>query len=179
MNLISKVLGLFSRSLLILIAGMCAIAFGAYIAFLTYQTVFYIPNVNVPSVLRLELDTAQKTLHQNGLKMKVINNPVFSEGDLFFITSQSPSAGTVVKKNRTVEVEIGGTGVTHQIPDLIGKTIEEAEILLSESDYRIGDIAYSNHHQIPQGRIIAQTPKPGGNIYSDGEINILVSKGLY
>nr|MBP8718967.1 PASTA domain-containing protein [Candidatus Atribacteria bacterium] len=78
-----------------------------------------------------------------------------------------------------VEVEIKELKIVQQIPNLIGKTIAEAEMILSESGYQIGDIAYTMHYQIPEGRIIAQTPQPGENRASDGKINILVSKGLY
>lgn len=178
-NLLTKLLVTFSRSLFMLIIGISAVALGAYISFLAYQTIFFIPNVNVPSVLGMELNNAQQTLHQSGLKMYVIDDHIFREGDNFFVISQNPPAATELKRNRTVEVEIKETKTTYQIPDLIGKTIQEAENLLSEYGFRIGNIAYSMHHQSPQGRIIAQTPKPGENIQTNGEINILVSKGLY
>jgi len=95
------------------------------------------------------------------------------------VISQNPDAGTEIKKNRTVEVEIRETGISTQIPDLFGKTVGEAEILLSENGYRLGNIAYAMHHQLTQGKIIAQTPMPGENIQAGDEINILVSKGLY
>ncbi len=179
MNLLAKILGLFSRSIFFLIAVLCAVALGAYLAFVTYQTVFYIPNVHVPPVVNLDLDSAQERLHQNGLKMNVVNDSELLEGELFFVVSQKPQAGTEIKKNRTVEVEIGGDTVRQKIPDLVGRTIQEAENLLSEYGYRIGNIAYTAHPQFPEGRIIAQTPEPGENTSTNGDINILVSKGLY
>jgi len=178
-KLFSKLLAIISYSLFLLIIGLVTVALGAYIAFLAYQTIFYIPNVSVPSVLNMELNNAQQTLHQTGLKMMVIDDHLFREGEQFLVISQNPTAGTEIKKNRTVEVEIRETGTSNQIPDLIGKTIQEAEILLSEAGFRIGNIAYSVHHQSPQGRVIAQTPNPGENIQTNEEINILVSKGLY
>ncbi len=178
-NLLIRLLVFFSRSLFILIIAIGTVALGAYIAFLVYQTIFYIPNVTIPSVLNLELNIAQETLHQSGLKMNVIDDHIFREGDRFFVISQNPPAGSEIKKNRTVEVEITETKTSYQVPDLVGRTVQEAENLLSEYGYRIGNIAYSMHHQSAQGRIIAQTPRPGENIQTNGEINILVSKGLY
>lgn len=178
-NQIIKVLSVFSRFLFILIFSIAIILLGAYLAFLTYQTIFNVPVVQVPSVVNMELEAAQQRLYQAGLKMAVLDDHIFREGEQFIVISQRPEAGTEVKKNRTVEVEIKELKIVQQIPNLIGKTIAEAEMILSESGYQIGDIAYTMHYQIPEGRIIAQTPQPGENRASDGKINILVSKGLY
>ena len=168
-----------SRFLFLLVMVIVTVALGGYIAFLTYQTIFYIPNVNVPSVLSMEINNAQQVLHQTGLKMLVIDEPLFREGDHLFVVGQDPSPGTEIKKNRTVEVEVRETKVSNQVPNIIGKTTKEAEALLAEQGYSFGNIAYSMHHQLSQGRIIAQNPNPGENIGTNGEVNILVSKGLY
>jgi len=77
-NLLTKFLKQLGRSLFMIIVGIVAVALGAYIAFLAYQTIFYIPNVNVPSVLNMELDAAQQTLHQIGLKIAIGKVTVFS-----------------------------------------------------------------------------------------------------
>lgn len=178
MILIAKIIGFFSRSVFFLISVLCAAALGAYLAFLAYQTVFYIPNVHVPALVNMDLDSARHLLHQNGLKMNVINDSELFEDALVFVIGQNPEAGTEIKKNRTVEVDIGGDNIPQEIPDLIGRTIQEAENLLSGYGYRIGNIAYTGHQQFPEGRIIAQTPRPGEGNPANGEINILVSKGL-
>mgnify|MGYP006291768017 CR=1 FL=1 len=167
------------RVLFMIIAVMVAIAIGAYIAFLTYQTIFDIPNVSVPSVLNMELGAARQTIYQSGLKMRVIDDHIFREGDEFYVISQNPPPGDEIKKNRTVEVEIRETKSSHKIPNLIGRTVEEAEQILSEYGYQIENIAYSRHQNLAEGTIIAQTPTPGENLQMNGGINILVSKGLY
>ncbi|MFW6134589.1 MAG: PASTA domain-containing protein [Elusimicrobiota bacterium] len=177
--MLTKIVMMIMRFLFMVIAVMGAIALGAYIAFLTYQTIFYIQNVTVPSVVNMELDEARETIYQSGLKMKVIDDHVFREGDKFYVISQNPSPGDEIKKNRTVEIGIRETKSSQQVPNLVGKTIEEAEQILSEYEYQIGNIAYSMHQDLPKGTIIAQTPTPGENTQTNGEINILVSKGLY
>ena len=178
-NTLKNLLVLAGRLIFLMITGIAITGLGAYLAFLSYQTIFYIPNVKVPSVLNMEIDAAQKTLHQSGLKIEVVKEPLFREGDRFFVVNQNPAAGTEIKKNRTVKVEIRETEIAAQIPDLIGKTLPEAEALLSENGFQVGDIAYSMHHQFEQGKIIAQTPRPGDRIQENGAINILVSKGIY
>lgn len=155
------------------------IAIGGYVAFLTYQTIFYIPNVNVPSVLSMDINDAQNILHQTGLKMNIIDKPFVNDRDNLFIINQNPPPGSEVKKNRTVEVEVAQTIASERVLDLIGRTVQEAELLLDDSGYRIGNIAYAMHHQLSRGKIIAQTPNPGEKGDNDGEIHVLVSKGIY
>jgi len=178
-NMISKIIIGTGRFIFFIVMVIVAVGIGAYAAFLAYQTIFNIPNVNVPSVLNKDINTARQILQNTGLKMTIIDEPFVSGGDSLFVISQNPSPGTEVKKSRTVEVEVRETRASNQAPNLIGKTISEAENILSEMGYNIGNIAYSMHHQLPEGRIIAQNPNPGENIQGNGAISILVSKGLY
>ena len=178
-NFVARSLIIFTRILFIIFFSIGAVILGGYTAFLTYQTVFAVPVVQVPSVIGMELDAARQTLYNTGLKMVIIDDHIFSQGEHYDVIAQKPPAGTEIKKNRTVEVEIKAGGTFQQVPDLVGKTIAEAEALLSEYGYHIGDIAYTLHHQLPEGRIVAQTPPAGGSKANDGKVNILVSKGLY
>ncbi|MDD3631785.1 MAG: PASTA domain-containing protein [Atribacterota bacterium] len=170
---------IFIRILSIIIFGIGAVLLGGYGAFLTYQTIFAVPVVKVPSVVDMELDAARQVLYKTGFKMLTIDDSIFQQGEQYIVIAQKPPAGTGLKKNRTVEVEIRTAGVYRQIPELVGKTIAEAEALLLEYGYQIGEIAYTLHQKLPEGRIIAQTPVAGENKTIDGKINILVSKGLY
>lgn len=169
----------FIRILFIVISSIGAVLLGGYGAFLAYQTVFAVPVVQVPSVIDMELDATRQVLYKTGLKMLIIDDSTFQQGEQYIVVAQKPPAGTRLKKNRTVEVEIKTASFYRQIPELVGKTIDEAETLLLESGYQIGEIAYTQHQRLPQGRIIAQTPTPGENNTIDGKVNILVSKGLY
>lgn len=168
-----------TRLAFVLMVAIISIAAGGYIAILTYQAIFYIPNVTVPSVLNMEINAAQQELHQSGLKMMIVDEPVLGDSSNWFVISQKPLPGAEIKKNRTIEVEIRDIRISNQIPNLIGKTLQEAENLLVESNYTIGNIAYSMHHQIATGRIIAQTPNAGEISADNIEISVLVSKGVY
>ncbi len=167
------------RFIFLLIVIIVTVAIGAYAAFLAYQTIFYIPNVNVPSVLNKDINTARNILQDTGLKIQIIDEPFFGEDDNLYVVRQDPPPGSEVKKNRTVELEVKGSRASNQVPNLIGKTIPEAEDILSELGYSIGNIAYSLHHQLSKGKIIAQNPNPGESIRGNGTISILVSKGVY
>lgn len=178
-HLLIKFFSWFGHSIIMTILVIGIFLLGIYAAFLTYQIAFYVPNVRVPSILGLELDQANQILYRSGLKLKVIDQQIFNEGNQFYIIGQNPTPGSEIKKNRTVEVEINEDGLFNKVPNLIGKTIEEAEVILLECGYQLGNIAYSNHHQLPKGIIIAQTPNTGETIQNSLKVNILVSKGIY
>lgn len=169
----------FFRILFIIIFSIGAVFLGGYGAFLAYQTIFAVPVIRVPSVVDMELDAARQVLYKTGLKMLTIEDSTFQQGEQYIVVAQKPSAGASLKKNRTVEVEIRTASVYRQIPNLIGKTIAEAEALLLEYGYQVGEVAYTLHQKLPEGKIIAQTPPAGENKAIDGKVNILVSKGLY
>lgn len=174
-----RLTNIFIRILFTVFFTIGALLLGGYAAFLTYQTIFAVPVVQVPSVVGIELDTARQALYKTGLKMLTVDEGIFQQGEQYIVIAQKPPAGARLKKNRTIEVEIRTTSAYRQIPDLVGKTILEAEILLSEYGYQIGEIAYTLHQRLPEGKIIAQNPTAGEGKDNDGKVNILVSKGLY
>jgi serine/threonine-protein kinase len=177
--MLSKIIIGTGRFVFLLIVIIITVAIGAYAAFLAYQTIFYIPNANVPSVLNKDINSARNILQNTGLKMEIIDEPFLGGDDNLYVIRQDPPPGSEVKKNRTVEVEVRETRASNQVPNLIGKTVPEAEDILSDLGYNIGNVAYSMHHQLSKGKIIAQNPNPGESIRGNGTINILVSKGVY
>ena len=170
---------IFIRFLILVSFSITAIILGGYAAFLVYQSVFAVPNVRVPSVLEMELDAARQTLYKTGLKMAVVDDNIFQEGERYIAVKQNPAAGTVIKKNRTVEVEVRTAKTFKRVPDLAGKTISEAEVILLEYGFQVGSIAYALHQTLPEGMIIAQEPMAGEDKNNSGRVNILVSNGAY
>lgn len=64
------------------------------------------------------------------------------------------------------------------VPQLIGKTIEEAKRgVTSENDYSVVVLSEEFHDTIAEGRIISQTPSYGEKMYPGSTIAVNVSKG--
>ncbi len=66
---------------------------------------------------------------------------------------------------------------TKPAPDLLGKTVEEAQAIAQEEGFTIkqGKDIYSNDY--PEGKICTQDPEPGAEAPKEGTITIHVSKG--
>jgi serine/threonine-protein kinase len=69
--------------------------------------------------------------------------------------------------------ESGGVVVA---PDLIGRTLDQAETQLSATGLRIGDVD-TRYSTVPVGRILAQEPKARLVVGDEGTVDLVFSKG--
>lgn len=72
-----------------------------------------------------------------------------------------------------------GVGVPQEavVPDLSGKTLEEARDLLQRNGLKIGDILERESETVPKGYIISTQPPVGSLVRKGRKINIIVSTG--
>lgn len=93
------------------------------------------------------------------------------------VLSQSPEPFTRVKKGRLVRltISLGERNVT--VPDLISRSIRDAEVLLIKNNLRIGDTYYSPSSEFPEGVITSQSYEAGMMVKGGAKINITVSEG--
>ncbi|OZI08956.1 penicillin-binding protein [Siphonobacter sp. BAB-5385] len=81
--------------------------------------------------------------------------------------------GTQVPKGSKIELVVGnGIGNTElDVPNLIGVSLEEAEIIIKGSDLRMGTILYKQVPGAAPGTVVEQRPAPGiGTKINVGEI---------
>ena len=65
-----------------------------------------------------------------------------------------------------------------QVPQLVGKTLEEADnSATSENDYKVVVLSEEFHDSIAEGKIISQSPAYGEKMYAGSTITVNVSKG--
>jgi len=70
-----------------------------------------------------------------------------------------------------------GPGAYTQVPDLVGAPQEQAEATLTdrELDYQV-DTAFSD--EVPEGQVISTDPRPGYDVRRDGQVQLVVSRGV-
>jgi len=136
----------------------------------------------VPEVEGLDLLEALPELHDRGLQYLVV--PKFDmEIPKNMVISQRPSAGSVVKQGRVIELSVSKGNVLDRVPNYVGYTLEGAEDSLRaiySSSYkpllRIADPSYI-HAAKPDGTIIEQEPPPGTQVAGVTELHFVVSLG--
>lgn len=160
-------------ALVIFVLSSLAFA-GIYVAFRTFMQV---PEVQVPSLLGLEKEEAREYLEEEGLTLKMgeeVFNPDYAAG---MVVAQYPTAGSVVKRNRSVVVDVSQGTQVEELPDFLGLTLREAEILLSRFNLTLGEVTYQYDEEVPQGKIIQQDPPFGEEITNEMTVYLVLSQG--
>jgi serine/threonine-protein kinase len=64
-----------------------------------------------------------------------------------------------------------------EVPSIVGKSLEEGVLLLSERDLSLRVVSKEYSSQIPQGIIISQVPSPGVRVSKNRRIEVVISEG--
>ena len=135
--------------------------------------------IEVPSLKGMRYDEASDELDSLNLKIEKGDDVYSAEIEKGKIVSQSPIAKTKVKKGSKIKVNISKGKKAGLVPDLIGKTYNDADIsaTLSQYGFVLGNVTYDESEKYDEGIIINQTPSAGSTSRAGSAINIVVSKG--
>ncbi len=134
--------------------------------------------VKVPSILNLKLDVAEKTLEKEGLILQVVSSKYSETVPLDFIISQTPLPGEKVKEGTIVKAVISNGSKNVTVPNLVGKSFEDAVSILQSIGLSLGDIS-EKEDKSPVGTILAQDPKEGTLLPPNSEVKLTVSLGQF
>lgn len=123
----------------------------------------------VPDVLGKSAQSAKKLLANREFLIKIAGTMTDSEYDEGTVCKQSPSAGTAYETGSEVEVWISsGDITTASMPDLTGKSFEEAALLLEAYGISIESISF-DASVTPEGNVIRQSILAGTDIVKGDE----------
>tara|TARA_B110000459_G_scaffold28035_1_gene27870 strand:+ start:687 stop:1277 length:591 start_codon:yes stop_codon:yes gene_type:complete len=135
----------FLKQLSIAIIALLGLAF--VILFWLKSTTNHDQKIEVPSLAKMSLDTAENKLNEVNLRFEVIDssnyNPDFPK---YSIIEQIPKAGEFVKENRKIYLTLNRSGYVYlKIPEVVGKTRRQAEPTLISMGFEIGRITYKSY----------------------------------
>ena len=134
--------------------------------------------VEMPDVKGLSLENARKQLEDLGLKVKVVNefSDTVDEND---VIKTSPKKGEDVKLGATVTLTVskGEETKTVEMPDLVGKDIDEAKYVLTKAKLELGAIEKQHSDIYKKDEVIWQSEDPGDEIKEKTKINLVISLG--
>jgi len=132
--------------------------------------------IETPDFSSLTLEEAEKKSEELGLTIIKDGEEINSQYDPGQIVSQLPEAGTKIAKEELIKVIISAEVIEEvEVPDLVGKKIEEATKLieaagLTESvEYKFNDSE--------ENLVLEQTPRAGDKIESGKVVKVTVSLG--
>ena len=130
----------------------------------------------------LTFEAASAALTELGLKAEKIDLPdeVIAPGVVvsWSIPDQPTlKAGDSVVKGTTVAVNVSSGPALRDIPNLVGKTLEEATKTLNDMGLVVVEAPTLGHPEIPAGQISIQLPAAGEKLARGGTVTLTVSKG--
>jgi beta-lactam-binding protein with PASTA domain len=135
------------------------------------------PVVSVPLLKGKSLKDAKFSLERLGLKLGQIDE-VSSSHPKDMIVDQQYAEGTPIKKGEQVGISISigaGTG-SIVVPDLIGKSLAEAERVLADSSLKVGRINYQRSFSLLPNTILDQYPSKGNKANAGDAVDLFVTK---
>lgn len=131
--------------------------------------------ITMIDVVGMEEAEATKALDEAGITYEIEReySDKFEEG---LVMSQSISEGQTVDKDEKVKIVISKGIEEADVPDVVGKTPDEAKTLLTAAGFVVEeDEEYDD--EVEAGKIISQTPSGATKAAKGSTVTIVVSKG--
>ena len=154
--------------LLLLVGGLFLVARALGVGNSTEQ-------VRVPSVVGLTAEEA--TIELEGAGFTVVptqeSDPDREEG---IVLRQDPEEGTELGEGEEVGIVVNSGQPPAEVPDLVGRTQEEADRLLREAGL-VAKFVPVDSEDVPEGEVLSQDPPPGGELPRGSIVTVEFSSG--
>jgi eukaryotic-like serine/threonine-protein kinase len=138
------------------------------------------PMIHMPKVTDLSLHSAEMQLKQVGLmKGEIIFKPDLAENTVLEqqFNGSKIEPGSMIAKGSMVDLVVGnGIGSAMiDVPNVVGKAFDEAELIIKGSNFEVGTIIYDDKSDKPAGTIIKQGPEAKGKTLEGSFIDLWVA----
>lgn len=152
-----------------------AISLGGTLAFLNITNP---PEVQLPDVVGMSKEEAQKTVEDLKLVFEVSSEEYNKDVPEGYVISQDPSyiENYNVKEGSTIKVVISKGQEKTTVPKVVGMTREEAEKALEEANLEV-EVVEETSRTVEEGYVISQEVEANSEAYAGDTITIHVSTG--
>ena len=132
--------------------------------------------LTMPETTGRTLTDVQADLDALGLHTQVEEE--FSDNvDTGSVTRSDPEGGSSVHKRAEVQLYVSKGVDMKTVPELTGKSQDEAQRSLTEVGLTVGAITDAYSEDVPQGQVISQSVAAGTSLAHDSAVDIVLSKG--
>jgi serine/threonine-protein kinase len=132
---------------------------------------------STPGVINLSEAAARVKLDDAGLSLKVSKQSYSETVAKGAVISTDPGPGDRVRKDGTVGAVVSLGPERHNVPDVRGKTLDDAQQSLADSQLEFGEAIERFDEQVATGRVIGTEPKPATPLRRNTAVDLVVSKG--
>ena len=132
--------------------------------------------IPTPPLVGLTQEQAVAALAQQGLQLGTVTQ-AFAEEQFGIVVDQSPPEAILVPVDGSVDLVVSkGIEMTIVPVEVVGKSREEAAVLLAESKLRIAS-EVPRDGNIPPGTVLAISPAPGSQVRAGSDVVLTVASG--
>lgn len=131
----------------------------------------------VPGVVGMKKEIAMQRLQDAGyepIQYEVRFDDTVREG---LIIRQTPEGNEVTKPGRKVFLIISGGKEIATVPDLRGKSLRDAKMILLKSNMAVGNISYAYTDSASNGTVYQQQPGAGQKTSASTQVSLVISQG--
>jgi beta-lactam-binding protein with PASTA domain len=167
--------GAITRFLRIASLVMLLVAVGLLSAVLTMQFAIHGAEVQVPALKGMTTADARSVAAGLGLRLDVDNRYYSGDVAAGHILTQSPEAGTVVRREWRVRVAESLGAQRVDVPDAVGANERVAELELRRAGLEVGMIARLPYGSAPEGTVLAQDPPAHAQGIEQPSVDLLLA----
>jgi serine/threonine-protein kinase len=134
-------------------------------------------SVKVPNVIGKSYSDAEKILESNNLNFSKCSEQFNDKYPPNFVINQTPKSGLDVKSGRTIYLIVSKGQESITTPNLTGKTLREARVILIRSNMQMGDVSYVFSDSVGTDTVMHQNISAGRPMPAGSLVNVVVSKG--
>ncbi|MEP9365573.1 Stk1 family PASTA domain-containing Ser/Thr kinase [Nocardioides sp. CN2-186] len=130
-----------------------------------------------PGVIGLSRSAAEQKLDAAGLDVAWGDKAYSETVPAGRVVDTDPDAGSRVLSGGTVTVVVSLGKERYDVPDLEGKTVDEAQDALAATNLAYGTTIEKWSDTVPEGIVMSSTPKVGTTLRPDAVVDLTVSQG--
>ena len=115
----------------------------------------------VPDLDGMTQEEAANALAPLGLHVGVVTHRQDSDAPRGTVIEQYPEQGEVLENGGTVDLTLSDQPLMRDVPNVLGKTLEETRQRLKEYDLQLGDVHYEYATGYDVGEVFRQSPESG------------------
>ena len=93
------------------------------------------------------------------------------------VLAQTPEPGTELRKGLVVVLQVSKGGELHDVPDVKGMTVTDAQAEIKAQGFTMGDVVKVREPKFKAGEVIAQSPSSPAKAAAGRKIDLLVQDG--
>lgn len=121
------------------------------------------------------LSDRQGSIVLERLGFGVVRDTVDSRVERGRVVGTRPEAGSELELPAEITVLVSAGPAVVDVPELVGRHIDDVEPLLQRSGFRLGRVSYDSEARAAPGRVVAQSPSPGFALREGGEVSVEVA----